>query len=109
MATNVKHSELEKREYIGNNKRITIEENRKHTIIIGNDNKIDVKRNSGILDVIGNYNSVKVCENVGSINYTGNNGKLYIGNGCDANNIQYNGSNGAMKFINKNINCEQKP
>lgn len=44
-----------------------------------------------------------MLQNLGKINYTGNSGKLYIGNGCDANNIQYTGSNGAMKFINNKI------
>lgn len=69
MATNSNTSqcELEKREYIGNHKRITIEENRKHTIIIGNNNKIDVKRNIGILDIIGNSTYVKVGENTGKL------------------------------------------
>lgn len=92
---------MEKREFIGNNKRITIEENRKHFLIIGNANKIDVKRNLGILDVIGNATRVKIGENLGKVNYIGNSGKLFIGSGCDTNNVHYTGSNGAMRFINE--------
>lgn len=101
MAANARRFGMEKREYVGNNKRITIAENRKHTLIIGNGNKIDVKRNSGILDVIGNSTRVKIGENSGSVNYIGNSGKLFIGSGCDVNHVRYTGSNGEMKFINK--------
>lgn len=110
MATNISgsHPGLEKREYIGNNKRITIEENRKHTLLIGNANKIDVKRNSGILEIVGNSTHVKIGENTGRVNYIGNNGKLFIGNGCDTNNIQYIGSNGAMEFISSKENKSEK-
>lgn len=92
---------MEKRTFIGNNKHITIEENRKHTIIIGNDNKIDVKRNWGTVKVIGNSSRVKILENIGSVTYIGNNGQVFIGSGSNTNQIKYTGSNGVMKFFNK--------
>lgn len=92
---------MEKREYIGSGKRITVNNNKIHLRIIGNDNKIEMKSNSGHLDVIGNSTRVKVGENSGAINYIGNSGKLYLGSNSNANNVHYSGNKGIIKFLNK--------
>lgn len=93
---------MEKREYIGNGKRITIENNKMHLRIIGNDNKINMKNNSGNLDVIGNSTKVKIGDNRGQVNYFGNSGKLYFGPNSHTNNVKYNGNDGIMKIMNTN-------
>lgn len=90
---------MEKREYIGSNKRITIDHNRTNLRIIGNDNKVDIKLNSGSLNVIGNSSRVKIGENTGQINYIGNGGKLYLGTGSNANTVRFTGNNGTIKFM----------
>lgn len=90
---------MEKREYIGNSKRITIDDNKIHLCIVGNGNKINLKSNSGRLDVVGNATSVKISENSGKVNYYGNCGKLYLGNQSNMSQIKYNGSNGKMKIM----------
>lgn len=92
---------MEKREYIGNSKRITLDNNRIHLRIIGNNNKIDMKTNSGHLDVIGNSSRIKIGENSGKVSYVGNSGKLYLGSSSSSKNIHYTGNDGTMKFINK--------
>lgn len=91
---------MDTREYIGNSKRITIDNNKIHLRIIGNDNKINLKNNSGHLDIIGNSTRVKIAENSGKVNYTGNSGKIYFGANSKMNSIKYNGNNGSMKMLN---------
>lgn len=92
---------MEKREYIGSSKRITIDNNKIHLRIIGNDNKIDMKSNSGHLEVIGNSSRVKIGENSGRVNYIGNSGKVYLGTTSAANNVHFSGNDGTMKIVNK--------
>lgn len=93
---------MEKREYIGNSKRITIDNNKIHLRIIGNDNKINMKNNSGHLDVIGNSTKVKIADNRGQVNYFGNSGKLYFGSNSQTSTVKYNGNDGVMKVMNTN-------
>lgn len=92
---------MEKREYIGSSKRITINDNKIHLRIIGNDNKINMKSNSGHLDVIGNSSRVKIGENSGRVNYIGNSGKVYLGSTSAATDVHYSGNNGTMKIVDK--------
>lgn len=91
---------MEKREVIGNSKRITIDDNKIHLRIIGNGNKINLKNNSGLLDVIGNSTSVKIADNSGYVNYFGNSGKLYFGTNSRTSTVKYNGNDGTMKVMN---------
>lgn len=93
---------MEKREYVANSKRITIDHNKIHLRIIGNDNKIHLKSNFGHLDVIGNSTKVKIGDNKGLVNYCGNSGKLYFGPNSQTNTVKYNGNDGMMKVMNTN-------
>lgn len=93
---------MEKREFIGNSKRITVDNNKIHLRIIGNDNKINLKNNSGHLDVIGNSTRVKIGDNRGQVNYFGNSGKLYFGPNSQTSTVKYNGNDGVMKVMNTN-------
>lgn len=93
---------METREYVGNSKRITIDNNRIHLRIIGNDNHIHLKNNFGHLDVIGNSTKVKIGDNRGQVHYCGNSGKLYFGPNSQTSTVKYNGNDGVMKVMNKN-------
>ena len=93
---------METREFVGNSKRITIDNNRIHLRIIGNDNKIHLKNNFGHLDVIGNSTKVKIGDNRGQVQYCGNSGKLYFGPNSQTNTVKYNGNDGIMRVMNKN-------
>lgn len=93
---------MEKREYIGNSKRITIDNNKIHLRIVGNDNKIDLKNNTGHLTVVGNSTRVKIGDNKGQVNYFGNSGKLYFGPNSQTSTVKYNGNDGVMKVVHTN-------
>lgn len=90
---------MEKREYVGNSKRITIDNNKIHLRIIGNDNKIHLKCNFGHLDVIGNSTKVKIGDNRGQVHYCGNSGRLYFGPNSQTNTVKYNGNDGTLKMM----------
>lgn len=94
---------MKNREYVGNNKRITIANNKNPLRIIGNDNKIVIKINSGSVNVIGNSTTVKIGENSGKVSYIGNHGKLYFGPNSNLDAVQYIGNDGTMKIINMDI------
>lgn len=100
-STNSTNNSMEKREYIANSKRFTIDNNKIHLRIVGNDNKINMKSNSGYLDVVGNSTKVKIGENSGRINYTGNSGKIYLGTDSQTKAFKYSGNNGQVKLVNK--------
>lgn len=93
--------EMEKKEYVANSKRFTIDNNKIHLRIIGNCNQINMKSNSGYLDVVGNSTKVKVAENSGKINYTGNSGKVYLGESSQTKSFKYNGNNGTFRVVDK--------
>lgn len=95
---------METHEYVGNNKRITIDDNRIHLRIIGNDNKIHMNTNFGHLDIIGNSTKVKIGNNRGQVHYCGNSGQLYFGPTSQINTVKYNGNDGTMKVMNKTKN-----
>lgn len=99
-------------EFIGNNKKITIEHNRKHLRIIGNGNRVFVNVNASKLEIIGNSNRVKIANTPnGHIEYTGNGGKIYVCSDSivmgdsnkhnSMNNIKYVGMNGMVKLVSK--------
>lgn len=93
--------DMEKREYVANSKRFTIDNNKIHLRIVGNGNQINMKSNSGYLDVVGNSTKVKVAENSGKINYTGNSGKVYLGESSQTKSFKYNGNNGTLRVVDK--------
>lgn len=92
---------MEKREYVANSKRFTIDNNKIHLRIVGNGNQINMKSNSGYLDVVGNSTKVKIAENSGKINYTGNSGKIYLGESSQSKAFKYNGNNGSLRVVDK--------
>lgn len=93
---------MEKREYVANSKRITIDNNKIHLRIIGNDNKINLQSNFGHLDVIGNSTKVKIGDNKGQVHYCGNSGKIYFGPNSNTGSVKYNGNDGVMKVMDTN-------
>lgn len=88
-------------EYIGNNKKYSINENKHHIRIIGNGNKIHLTTNSGTLEIIGNSTNVRIIDNCGSVIFTGNNGKILLGNDSSVKSVKYVGSNGSIKLVSK--------
>lgn len=88
-------------DYIGNNKKYSISENKHHVRIIGNGNKIYLTTNSGTLDIIGNSTNVRIINNCGSVVFTGNNGKILLGNDSPVKSVKYVGSNGSVKLVSR--------
>lgn len=86
-------------DYIGNNKRYSISENKHHVRIIGNENKIYLSTNSGTIEVIGNSTVVRIMNNRGPMVYTGNNGKIYLCNDSPVKSVKYTGCNGSIKLV----------
>lgn len=86
-------------DYIGNNKKYSISENKHHIRIIGNGNKIYLTNNSGSLEIIGNSTNVRIMNNCGSLSYTGNNGKILLSDDSSVKSVKYVGSNGSIKLV----------
>lgn len=89
------------KDYIGNSKKITINENKHHIRIVGNDNKIFLTINSGTLEIIGNSTMVRIINNRGKLEYTGNNGKIYLCHDSLVTSVKYTGNNGTIKLVPK--------
>lgn len=90
---------MESKQYIGNNKRIVIDDNRMDFRIIGNNNKIEIKQNSSSIHIIGNSSRVKIGKNNGKIKYIGNDGRIYLSFGCDKGSVSFIGSNVIVKIM----------
>lgn len=88
-------------EYIGNNKKYSISENKHHLRIIGNGNKIYLTSNLGTLEIIGNSTNVRIMDNCGSVIFIGNNGKIILGSESPKKTVKYVGSNGSIKLVTK--------
>lgn len=86
-------------DFIGNNKKYSINENKYHVRIIGNGNKVYLTTNSGTLEIIGNSTNVRISNNCGSLSYTGNNGKILLGDDSSMKSVKYVGSNGSIKLV----------
>lgn len=86
-------------EYIGNNKKYSISENKHHVRIIGNGNKVHLTTNTGTLEIIGNSTNVRIMNNCGSLCYTGNNGKILLSDDSSVKSVKYVGSNGSIKLV----------
>lgn len=95
-------------EYIGNNKKYSICENKNHLRIIGNGNKISLTTNLGTLEVIGNSTNVRITNNCGSVIFIGNNGKIILGNESSIKSVKYVGSNGSIKLVPKDKSVVKK-
>lgn len=96
-------------EYIGNNKKYSINQNSNHIRIIGNGNRVNLTTNTGTLEIIGNTTNLRIINNCGSVVFTGNDGTILIGDGSTVKSVKYIGCNGTVKVVSgKKLLAAQK-